>query len=123
MEMKETLNTLRERARTSVNAAHRASLPNSKDRLQLDLITLALRGKKIGFEKVTEMIDAMVELLKKEQVDDDNKKEFCRNQFDATDDAKKALERSVSDLETELASIEGSIALLKDEIAALQAGI
>merc|ERR1719487_2992844 len=33
----------------------------------LDFITLALQGKKIGFEKVIKMIDDMVTLLKGEQ--------------------------------------------------------
>merc|ERR1719264_605000 len=74
------------------------------DRPQLDLITLALRGKKIGFEKVIKMIDEMVATLKKEQVDDDNKKEYCGTQMDSSDDKKKALVRSVSDLESAIAT-------------------
>merc|ERR1719510_863835 len=69
------------------------------------------------------MIDDMVETLKQEQGDDDSKKEYCAEQFDATDDKKKALERSVSDLGAAIASAEGSIATVKDEIAALGAGI
>merc|ERR1719401_2835102 len=36
-------------------------------RPELDLITLALRGKEAGFEKIIEMIDDMVANLKKEQ--------------------------------------------------------
>merc|ERR1719188_1290005 len=43
----------------------------------LQFIELALRGKKIGFEKVIAMIDEMVATLKKEQQDDDSKKEYC----------------------------------------------
>merc|ERR1719361_2283179 len=39
------------------------------------------------------------------------------------DDSKKALERSVSDEEATTASLEESIAVTKDEIAALMAGI
>ena len=48
-------------------------------------------GKKIGFEKVIQMIDEMIATLKKEQADDDAKKEYCEEQFDLTDDKKKAL--------------------------------
>merc|ERR1719210_941487 len=65
----------------------------------------------------------MVDTLKKEQVDDDNKKEYCGTQMDSSDDKKKVLERSVSDLETAIATAEEGIATSKDEIAALEAGI
>merc|ERR1719461_1451417 len=84
---------------------------------------LALHGKKIGFDKVIKMIDEMVELLKEEQVDDNNKKEYCATQLDSSDDKKKALERSVSDLEAAIGTAEEGIVTLKDEIAALDAGI
>merc|ERR1712050_144722 len=123
MEVRVTSNTLRTRATVAVAAALRTSFPNSKHRAQLDLIALALHGKKIGFEKVIKMIDDMIETLKQEQADDDSKKEYCASQFDSTDDKKKALERSVSDLGAAIASAEGAIATVKDEIAALGAGI
>merc|ERR1740117_599545 len=67
---------------------------------KLDFIALAIQGKKIGFGKVIAMIDEMAATLKKEQLDDDHKKEYCAKQFDLADDKKKGLERSVSDLET-----------------------
>merc|ERR1711957_60290 len=54
---------------------------------RLEFLALALSGKKMssgGFEKVIKMIDDMVKLLKDEQVDDDNKKEYCSVQFDST---------------------------------------
>merc|ERR1712183_732426 len=63
---------------------------------QLDLIALALSGKKVSFDGVIKMIDDMVALLKQEQVDDDSKKEYCNIQFDSLDDKKKGLERSIS---------------------------
>merc|ERR1719150_2743405 len=69
------------------------------------------------------MIDEMVGTLKKEQVDDNNKKEYCGTQMDSSDDKRKSLERTVSDLETAIATAEEGIATLKDEIAALEAGI
>merc|ERR1719458_474655 len=93
-------------------------------RPELDLIALALSGKKIGFEKVIKMIDEMVANLKKEQVDDENKKEYCDKQFDlAEDKKKKELELSVSDSETAIEEMTGSIAALTEEIATLEAGI
>jgi len=90
---------------------------------ELDLIALALNGKQMGFEKVISMIDELVVNLKKEQVDDDSKKEYCEAEFDQSDDKKKGEENSIADSEAAIADMEGAIATLKDEIAALEAGI
>merc|ERR1712008_464846 len=92
-------------------------------RPEIDLIALALSGKKIGFEKVIKMIDDMVANLKQEQIDDDSKKEYCEKQLDSSDDKKKELEISASDSETAIEELEGSIATLTEEIAALKKGI
>jgi len=92
-------------------------------RPRLDLLALALNSKKGGFEKVVKMIDGMVDLLKKEQVEDDNKKEYCSMQLDNSDDKKKSLERTVSDEEAAIAAATEGIATLKKEIAALEAGV
>jgi len=94
-----------------------------KNRPELDFISLALHGKKIGFGQVIKMIDDLVATLKQEQLDDNNKKEYCNVEFDKSDDSKKALERKVSDLETAIAEGKDSIATTKEEIAALKAGI
>jgi len=90
---------------------------------RLDFIALALHGKKIGFEKVIKMIDAMVATLKTEQLDDDNKKEYCAAQFDSTEDKMKVLKGTISDLEPKIADTEDSISTLAAEIKDLQAGI
>jgi hypothetical protein len=92
-------------------------------RPSVDFITLALHGKTAGFEKVLKMIDDMVDVLKKEQQDDDQKKEYCGTQLDLADDNKKALEATASDEEAALANAEESIATLKGELKALTAGI
>merc|ERR1719235_2945114 len=76
--------------------------------VRLDLLEMALQGKKMGFEKIIKMIDDLVALLAKEQLDDDEK---------------KALENSISDLEKAIADEEESIATLKSEIEALEDGI
>merc|ERR1712151_998489 len=57
------------------------------------------------------------------QDDDDHKKEYCALQFDASDDKKKALERSVAGEEASIAEAKEAIATLSQEIAALEAGI
>merc|ERR1719253_1625710 len=77
----------------------------------------------MGFEKVIKMIDEMVATLKAEQTDDDNKKTYCANQFDESDDKKKSLEKSLSDTEAAIAKTEEGIATLAEEIAALDASI
>jgi len=90
---------------------------------KFDFIMLALNGKTQGFEKVTKMIDTMVATLKKEQTDDDDKKEYCNLQFDATSDSKKGLERTISDEEKAAADAEETIAKVTEEIDALQDGV
>jgi chromosome segregation ATPase len=92
-------------------------------RPELEMIALALKGKKIGFDKVIKMIDDMITTLKIEQADDDAKKEYCGVQLDQADDKKKGLERSVSDLETAIENAKEDIAKLGEEIEALKAGI
>jgi len=87
---------------------------------QLDFIALAIQGKKIGFEKVIKMIDEMVATLKTEQEDDDHKKEYCAKQFDLSDDKKKALERSKSDIETAIEDTKEGISTTESEIEALK---
>jgi peptidoglycan hydrolase CwlO-like protein len=99
------------------------ALQQGKGDFRLNLISLALKGKKVSFEKVLGMIDEMVSLLKKEQVDDEDKKEYCESTIDKTEDKVKELELSVSDLAKAIADAKEAVATLADEIAGLQAGI
>jgi len=109
---------------SSVSARERAlALIRSSGRPQLDFIAMAIQGKKIGFDKVIKMVDEMVATLKKEQLDDDHKKEYCAKQFDLADDKKKGLERSVADLETAIDDSKEGIATSKSEIESLGDGI
>jgi len=90
---------------------------------KLELLVLALEGKKIGFGKIIKMIDDLVAALKVEQADDDSKKQYCGEELDLADDKKKNLEHAVSDLETAIENAKDAIAKLGEEIAALKAGI
>merc|ERR1719161_467931 len=114
---------MRARALSMVLAARTAAGQWEAGRPQLDVILLALRGQKIGFEKVIKMIDEMVETLKKEQVDDDNKKEYCSTTLDTADNKKKELEKTIADLETAIATDKEGIATLTAEIEALEYSI
>jgi len=80
-------------------------------------------ANRAGFEKVVQIIDNMVSILGKEQAADDNKKEYCAMQFDASDDRKKALENRLADEEAAIAAAKEAISTLAQEIAALTAGI
>merc|ERR1719316_1730315 len=90
---------------------------------RLNLISLALKGKKVSFDKALKMVDDMVALLKKEQVDDDDKKEYCEKLIDQTEDKVKELELSISDLKKAIADAKETIATLAEEIKALEDGI
>merc|ERR1712032_1671505 len=70
----------------------------SKD-YRLDLISLALKGRKVSFDKVIKMIDDMVALLGEEQATDDAKKEQCDKNIDETEDKHKQLNVEIADLE------------------------
>merc|ERR1711976_35299 len=120
MQVQVSSEQLRSRA-LSVLSHFRAD--HKSDRQRVDYIMLAIRGKKVGFDKVLKMIDNMVALLKEEQLEDEHKKEYCEKQFDFADDKKKALERTVSQLESSIGSAKEGIATLADEIAALTEGI
>merc|ERR1719240_1058776 len=95
----------------------------NKKSLSLEFISLALHGKKVGFEKVIKLMDEMVVTLKKEQVDDDNKKEYCEKELDLADDKKKEVERAISDSEKAITEAEEGIATVTEEIEALEADI
>lgn len=74
-------------------------------------------------EKVIKLIDDLVAELKQDQINDDNKKEYCAVQFDLSDDKKKGLEKSISDLETAIVEAKDGILTLKDEIDALRLSV
>mmetsp|Transcript_907 Transcript_907/g.2535 ORF Transcript_907/g.2535 Transcript_907/m.2535 type:complete len:692 (+) Transcript_907:70-2145(+) len=110
---------LRARAVSLLQRAH----GTGPRRARLDFLVLALRGKKVGFEKIIGMIDDMVASLKKEGLDDADKKEYCVATFDSTEDKKKELEHVAADTETAIASAEENIAALAEEIAETEKSI
>jgi septal ring factor EnvC (AmiA/AmiB activator) len=91
--------------------------------LDMEFITMALKGKKVSFDKVIKMIEDMVALLGKEQVEDDNKKVYCENEFDKADDKKKELEISISDMEKAIDETKDSMKTISEEVQALEDGI
>merc|ERR1719387_2120787 len=98
LQVDNTAQQVKQRALALIQAAR----STSRRSIPLDLVSMALKGKKVGFEKVIKLIDDMVVTLGQEQKDDDKKKEYCN---------------------AEMEDMEGTIATLKDEIKALEDGI
>jgi chromosome segregation ATPase len=119
LQVQVTQKEVRTRALKLLTSARRTSQPN----VDMDLIELALHGKKVSFDKVIGMINDMVVLLGKEQVEDDTKKTYCENEFDKADDKKKELELSISDIEKAMDEAKESIETFEAEIKALEEGI
>jgi len=94
-----------------------------RERSPLEFVAMALSGKKLNFDKVIKLVDELVSTLNQEQIDDDNKKDYCQVQLDQVDDKKKVLEHEVSDLEASIEEATGGIATLTDDIKALGDGI
>jgi len=120
MQLTETSSSLKAQA---LAVLEEAKSSRKGGRQRFDVIMLALRGKKVNFDKVMKLIDNMVGLLKQEQLDDESKKEYCEAQFDVSDDKKKALTRTEGKLTTSIEDAKESIAALADEIKELGAGI
>jgi len=91
--------------------------------VNIDLITMALHGKKVSFDKVIGMINDMVELLGKEQVADDNKKTYCEGELDKADDKKKELELSIDDKEKAIDELKDTMKTIDEEIKTIEDGI
>jgi len=100
-----------------------SALKTGSPDFRLDLISLAIKGKKVSMTKFIKMVDDMVVLLGKEQGDDEAKKEMCEKELDKSEDDLKVTETAISDLEKELEDTKEEVATLTDEIATLQQGI
>eukprot|EP00403_Amphidinium_massartii_P016401 CAMPEP_0178419102 /NCGR_PEP_ID=MMETSP0689_2-20121128/25435_1 /TAXON_ID=160604 /ORGANISM="Amphidinium massartii, Strain CS-259" /LENGTH=665 /DNA_ID=CAMNT_0020040525 /DNA_START=69 /DNA_END=2066 /DNA_ORIENTATION=+ len=75
---------------------------------------------KPGFKKIMKLFDDMLELLKKDQADDDIKKDKCTKEIETNTDSKDALEQDIKAKTADQASLEDQLAVLTEEIAALK---
>merc|ERR1719387_1520222 len=105
--------------RTGRKAVHQRLGPH----LHIDIVALALQGRKVDFSKVIKMIDDMVGILGKEQADDDHKKEYCSSQIDFVEDKAKELKHSIGDLETTIEDTTQMIKGLSEELVTLKDSI
>jgi len=88
-----------------------------------NFITLALEGKKVGFEKVIKLIDDLVTKLGSEQGDDDAQLKWCNKEFDQSEDTQKDLKRRLEGLSAAIEETKEAISTVTDELAALAQGI
>ena len=98
------------------------ALKDTHENLQIDLISLALKGKKVSFDKVIGMIDKLAVLLQEEQGTDDQKKEYCEVSLDKAEDDLKTTDTAVSEFEKATSDANEKLAALTDERAVLTKG-
>lgn len=94
----------------------------SKD-ARLDLLEMAVRGQKQGFDEIIAKIDDLATLLREEQKQDENKQAFCLSEIDKTEDKLKAAMRGVSDKQAVIADAEDSLEEITATIQALLSSI
>merc|ERR1719197_123537 len=90
---------------------------------QLALIEFSLKSKKVDFSKVVAMIDGMVDVLGKEQKDDDSQKDMCVKDLEASEKDKADTESAIATSEAAIDEMTQSSANLAEEIANLQAEV
>merc|ERR1719161_2397336 len=111
--------------RAQAMLAHIANKYNSVP-VKLMLYTLNSKLKlksKGGMDEVIKMIDDMVVLLGKQQTEDDNAVELCKEEFDKAEDEEKAAKTKLGQLSSALAEKSDEISSLMEEISVLKKGI
>jgi chromosome segregation ATPase len=87
------------------------------------LFAYALKSKNVAFDKIIGMIGGMIEVLDKEQVDDDEKRDYCNDEFAKSAQEKKDTQDKLAMLSASVEEITATIASLEEEMAALKAEI
>merc|ERR1719185_3902 len=90
---------------------------------QLSLMAASLKSKSVDFSKITKQIDGMIDVLGKEQTDDDTQKAFCDEEFTKSAAEKKETEEKLASLAASIEEMSSTVATLKSEIEALSAEI
>merc|ERR1719258_264185 len=90
---------------------------------ELSLMASALKAKAVDFSKITEQINGMIDVLGKEQADDDKQKKFCDAELAKSDAEKKETEDTLTSLAASIEEMSATVATLKSEIETLTAEI
>merc|ERR1719421_461276 len=91
--------------------------------MELSLMASALKAKAVDFSKITEQINGMIDVLGKEQADDDKQKKFCDAELSKSDAEKKETEDTLAGLAASIEEMSATVATLKSEIETLTAEI
>merc|ERR1719222_1881729 len=76
------------------------------------LLTSALKSKSVDFSKISAQIDGMIDVLGKEQVDDDKQKAFCDAEFEKSAAEKKDTEEKLASLAASIEEMSATVATL-----------
>merc|ERR1719482_1408799 len=90
---------------------------------QLSLMASALKSKAVDFSKITEQIDGMIDVLGKEQTDDDTQKAFCDEELTKSAAEKKDTEDKLASLAASIEEMSATVATLTAEIKALDKAV
>jgi chromosome segregation ATPase len=90
---------------------------------KLDLLAMAISGKKEGFEYIVKLTKKMVASLKEEQAEDDNKLAYCEKEIVAKENAKKELSHELEGLDAHITADNNSVDTLKGDLKDLNANI
>eukprot|EP00401_Gymnodinium_catenatum_P038019 CAMPEP_0117484712 /NCGR_PEP_ID=MMETSP0784-20121206/14595_1 /TAXON_ID=39447 /ORGANISM="" /LENGTH=723 /DNA_ID=CAMNT_0005279285 /DNA_START=93 /DNA_END=2264 /DNA_ORIENTATION=- len=126
-----TMSLLQTSSSASVAASVRRARERAGERVaavarkhkNMALGSLAARVKLDEFAKVKVMMDKMVEELKAQQKQENEKLEFCKKELDTTEDEIKVAQQEKEDLEEKHTSLANLLAVLDEDIAKLQADV
>jgi len=90
---------------------------------RLNLIAMNMRSRKVNYNRVTAMVEKMMVLLGKEQTNDDEKRSYCKQEFDKSEDDKTTLSQTISDSKKTIANAQDKGTTLAEDIAKIAAGI
>lgn len=76
---------------------------------RVNLLEMAVRGQKVGFDQLVAKLDELSSLLKEEQTEDDRKKAFCESMIDKAEDETKAAHRTALDTKSVMQNMENSL--------------
>jgi len=99
------------------------SIPRHGNSMTLDFLSLSLSGRKANFLKVVKMVDAMVKILKSQDVDDAAQLEYCSQKIAGAEDKKKVLATKVSDMKHQIGEQEDIVQGATEEIKAVEEAI
>jgi len=97
--------------------------PTTKSRPELHFLELALMGKKVDFGKVTKLIDDMIALTNKENVDDIAKKKYCKVEIHKTQVKGSEIGRNIREQSANQDDRTEKLATLAEEIKNTQGEI